>query len=188
MTGSRLILEAARTAAEAHAGQVRKGTRGAPYINHPIAVAHMVAGETDEPEVIAAALLHDVVEDTAVDAAALRARFGDRVAGLVAEVTDTEELADLPRPERKVRQAEHMVSASPAAQLIKIADQTSNLEDLAREPDAMAPAEHGEYRTGAIGVVNACRGASPALAARFERAVEAHEAAVAAIDGQEGGA
>jgi (p)ppGpp synthase/HD superfamily hydrolase len=181
MTDAELILEAARTAAEAHAGQLRKGTSGAPYINHPIAVARMVAGETEDATVIAAALLHDVVEETAIDAAALRARFGDRVAGLVAEVTDTPELEALSRRERKKRQAEHMSGASREARLIKLADQTSNLEDLAREPEAQDAADHEEYRMGAVGVVDRCRDASPALAARFEKAVAAHEAAVAAL-------
>ena len=182
MSNARLILDAARVAAEAHVGQLRKGTSGAPYINHPIAVAQMVASQTDDPEVIAAALLHDVVEDSNIDTGGLRAEFGDRVARFVCELTDAPELEALPRPERKRKQARHMADASPEAKLIKIADQTSNLEDLAREPEAWPPGDHADYRVGAQTVVTACRSASPSLAARFDRAAEAHARAVAAME------
>ncbi len=182
VSDARLIVDAARTAAEAHAGQLRKGTSGAPYINHPIAVAQMVAGETDDAEVIAAALLHDVVEDSETGVADLRSRFGARVAEIVAELSDDPEIEALPRPERKRLQAEHIAGASREAKLIKIADQTCNLEDLAREPAIWPPDDHANYRVGAQKVVDACRDVSTTLAARFDRAVEAHARAVQAME------
>jgi guanosine-3',5'-bis(diphosphate) 3'-pyrophosphohydrolase len=182
VTDAQLIVEAARTAAEAHSGQLRKGTSGAPYINHPIAVAQMVAGETGDAEVIAAALLHDVVEESETTVADLEAKFGARVARLVADLSDPPEMAALPRPERKRWQAAHIAKASREAQLVKIADQTSNLEDLTREPDVWPPETHAEYRVGAQQVVEACRAVSPTLAARFDQAVEAHARAAQALE------
>ena len=77
-----MIEEAAEFAREAHRGMFRKGTE-IPYIVHPIETAVIVASFTDDEEVIAAALLHDVVEDTDVTGEELEHRFGPRVAGLV---------------------------------------------------------------------------------------------------------
>ena len=78
-----LFEEAAHLAVDAHAGSVRKGD-GSPYVFHPFEVAAIVAGVSRDEEVIAAALLHDVVEDTSFSAEELRRRFGNRVADLVA--------------------------------------------------------------------------------------------------------
>ncbi len=134
---------------------------------------------TEDAEVIAAALLHDVVEDSDVTLGGLRATFGGRVAGIVGELTDPPETEGWPRARRKARQAEHMGSASVEARTIKIADQISNLEDLAREPDAETAESHAAYREGAVAVVASCRDACPALAARFDAACAAHAAATA---------
>lgn len=183
LTGPALILEAARVAADAHRDQTRKGTSGAPYIGHPIAVARMVAETTEDPEILAAALLHDVVEDSGATIADIRSTFGNRVAGIVEELTDPPETADWPRPARKARQAEHMKTASREARLVKIADQTANLEDLTREPAAMPPEGHDEYRAGALRVVEACRDDWPDAAARFDAAARAHAAVTGGAEG-----
>ena len=82
-----LFEEAAHLAVDAHAGSVRKGD-GSPYVFHPFEVAAIVAGVSRDEEVIAAALLHDVVEDTSFSAEELRRRFGNRVADLVASETE----------------------------------------------------------------------------------------------------
>ena len=74
-----MIEEAAAFAAQAHHGTFRKGTQ-IPYITHPMEAAVIVSGFTDDPEMIAAALLHDVVEDTGVTEEEIRERFGSRVA------------------------------------------------------------------------------------------------------------
>lgn len=172
-----LILRAAALAARAHAGQVRKGSGALPYVLHPLAVATMLAEAGADPDTVLAGILHDVIEDSDVTEAEIAREFGPRVAGLVAEVSDPPDWAGLPRPERKARQARHLAHASAAARMIKIADQTSNLTDLAQDPAGMTPAEHAEYREGAVGVVAACRGVSLGLEARFDAARHAHEAA-----------
>jgi guanosine-3',5'-bis(diphosphate) 3'-pyrophosphohydrolase len=83
----------------------------------------------DDPEVLAAAILHDTVEDTDATPRELMNLFGTRVAAIVAEVTDDKEL---PKLARKQAQVEHAASISTEAQLIKLADKLSNLRDVAR--------------------------------------------------------
>lgn len=73
-----MIRKAAEFAAKAHEGAVRKGSR-IPYIYHPMEAAVIVAQMTEDEEVIAAAYLHDVLEDTAVTAEQLEKEFGGRV-------------------------------------------------------------------------------------------------------------
>lgn len=158
-------------AARAHAGQTRKGRMGIPYVNHPIEVAAMVAeAGADEPVVIAA-VLHDVVEDSDVALGEIEAAFGAQVAAMVDALTDDPSWSDLPRPERKRRQAERVPGAPKAVRLIKIADQTSNLSDVAREPDAWGPAEARSYAESMRPVMDACRGTSAELEARFDAAL-----------------
>lgn len=82
-----MIEEAASFAAKAHQGVFRKGTE-IPYITHPMETAVIVSGFTDDPEMIAAALLHDVIEDAGVTKEELEARFGPRVAQLVANESE----------------------------------------------------------------------------------------------------
>jgi len=105
-----LIERAARFAAEAHAGQRRKYT-GEPYAEHPFRVAQMVAAVTADPCVVAAALLHDTVEDTPVSDSDIRRLFGDRVADLVAEVTDVSRPEDGNRKTRKALDRDHLARA-----------------------------------------------------------------------------
>ena len=69
-------------AAQAHAGMVRKGS-DTPYIVHPMEAAAIAATMTNDPEILAAAVLHDTVEDTGVSIADIRREFGDRVAAIV---------------------------------------------------------------------------------------------------------
>ena len=84
-----MIQKAALFAAKAHEGMIRKGSR-IPYIYHPMEVALIVAQMTDDPEVIAAAYLHDVLEDTSVTPEELEQNFGSRVLSFVmAESEDT---------------------------------------------------------------------------------------------------
>src|SRR3954451_4618933 len=95
------ILKAAAYAADKHRfGKPRKGADAAPYINHPLAVANLLASEAaiEDLVVLQAALLHDVVEDTPTPLSELALVFGEEVAGVVAEVTDDK---SLPKDERK---------------------------------------------------------------------------------------
>jgi (p)ppGpp synthase/HD superfamily hydrolase len=91
---SPLIRAAYGKASAAHAGQVRNGSGGLPYIEHPAAVAARLEDHGYGEEVLAAALLHDVVEDSETTVEELRAEFGDRVADLVAALSDDGSIED----------------------------------------------------------------------------------------------
>lgn len=95
-----LLIDAAAFAAERHRDQRRKDASASPYINHPLALARMLSVEAGvaDPVVIAAALLHDTIEDTETTEAELRERFGDEVTDVVLEVTDDK---SLPKARRK---------------------------------------------------------------------------------------
>jgi guanosine-3',5'-bis(diphosphate) 3'-pyrophosphohydrolase len=86
-----LVLKAAAFAAHKHRDQRRKDVKATPYINHPLAVAQALCeeGDVDDPIILAAALLHDTIEDTETTYVELRGQFGARIADIVAEVTDT---------------------------------------------------------------------------------------------------
>src|SRR6478672_2360566 len=85
---SPLVREALEVARKAHAGQIRNASGGRPYIDHPVAVAERLSEYLDGDELLAAALLHDVVEDSDLEVDDIRARCGDRVAELVAVLRD----------------------------------------------------------------------------------------------------
>jgi (p)ppGpp synthase/HD superfamily hydrolase len=91
---SPLIRAAYEKAGAAHSGQVRNGSGGLPYIEHPTAVAARLDRHGYGEEVVAAALLHDVVEDSETTVEELRDEFGDRVAELVAALSDDESIED----------------------------------------------------------------------------------------------
>src|SRR6185369_12298336 len=130
-----LVIRAVEFAAEKHRDQRRKDSDASPYINHPIALANVLANEGGvfDPEVLCAALLHDTLEDTATTRAELDAAFGARIRSIVEEVTDDK---SLPKAERKRLQIEHAASISREAQLVKLADKVCNLRDLAERPPA----------------------------------------------------
>lgn len=164
------LLEAVMFAAERHRNQRRKDAEASPYINHPIALAHLLAtvGEVEDLDVLRAAILHDTVEDTETSEAELRARFGDAVAGLVMEVTDDKAL---PKPRRKELQVEHAPHKSAGAALVKLADKTCNLQDIAAAPPADWPlARRQEYFDWAKRVVDALPPVSAPMLAAFNAA------------------
>jgi (p)ppGpp synthase/HD superfamily hydrolase len=181
MSDTVLLTRAALTAAEAHKGQTRKGGE-VPYVNHVLEVAHLVAEAGGTPEMVAAALLHDTVEDTEATEATIAAAFGPCIATLVAGLTDAPEWEALPREARKRRQADHMARAPRAVKRIKIADQTSNVRDVGRLPKGWEPAEARAYIAGAALVVDACRGADAGLEAAFDAARAEALATLDAID------
>jgi len=171
--GAILILRAASFAAKAHASQRRKGLAGIPYVNHVIEVAALVAETGGTDEEVAAALLHDVVEDSEVAIAEISDRFGAVVATLVSGLTDDPAWHGLPRTERKAAQAARLKDKPAAVRRIKIADQTANLRDIARDPHAWASGDALEYINCAKNVVEACRGLSVALEVEFDNALSA---------------
>ena len=113
------------TAAHAAVGQTRKYT-GEPYIVHPIEVASIVASVGGTEEMIAAALLHDVVEDTKVTNELITTMFGNDVGELVKWLTDVSRPVHGNRAFRKQMDREHIMHAPPAAKTIKLADLISN--------------------------------------------------------------
>ena len=164
-----LILRAARFAADKHRMQRRKDADASPYINHPIALADLLASEgIGDPAVLCAALLHDTIEDTDTSEQELRAAFGDEIAAVVMEVTDDK---TLPKKQRKQLQVEHARHASPRAKLVKLADKICNLRDVAATPPAdWSAARKAEYFDWAAEVVAGLRGSHPRLELLFDEA------------------
>lgn len=162
------VLRAAMFAAEKHKNQRRKDADASPYINHPIALAHVLANEggVNDVEVLCAALLHDTIEDTETTADELRMVFGEVVAGIVLEVSDDKSLS---KSERKRLQVEHAAQASPQAKLVKLADKICNLRDLLASPPADWSAERKQaYFEWAAQVVSGLRGVNSELELVFD--------------------
>lgn len=118
------------SAAHAAVGQVRKYT-GEPYIVHPREVAAMVASFGGDDAMIAAAWLHDVVEDTEVTLDEVRYYFGDDVADLVYWLTDVSKPEDGNRATRKEMDRQHTAQAPGRAQTVKCCDLISNTQSIA---------------------------------------------------------
>lgn len=116
-------------AKEKHEGQVRKYTHD-PYIWHPLAVAAKLRSYGFRGNIIAAALLHDVVEDTDTTISDIRQHFNADVTKLVFEVSDISVSADGNRATRKKIDAEHAGRASADGQNIKLADIIDNVKDI----------------------------------------------------------
>lgn len=132
-----MIIEAIALAKKAHAGQTRKFT-GEPYIVHPARVAMAVSllGYADE-EMVAAAWLHDVLEDTTTTYAQIVSHTSDSVYRLVKELTfDEANLSSLTYEQKKQVQNAHTAQASRRAKSIKILDRLDNLEDFARSVES----------------------------------------------------
>lgn len=165
-----LILKALDFAAVKHRDQRRKDAQASPYINHPIALANVLVreGGLSDPVVLAAALLHDTLEDTQTTASELRAAFGDEITRVVEEVTDDKRLL---KAERKRLQIEHAATISREARLVKLADKICNVRDMATHPPAKWDlARRREYFEWAKAVVDRMRGVHPGLERRFDEA------------------
>ena len=129
------LLAAISFAAHKHRAQRRKDAEASPYINHPLALAHVLAteGGVADLKTLMAAVLHDTVEDTETSYDELVEQFGKTVADVVMEVTDDKNLS---KADRKRRQVEHAPHRSKRAALVKLADKTCNLRDVAHNPPA----------------------------------------------------
>ena len=124
-----MIHEAAVFAAKAHQGAVRKGGT-IPYITHPLDTAVIVSCITEDEELIAAALLHDTVEDGGVTCREIEEQFGPRVAGLVAGESEDKTKS---WKERKGATIERMKQAGTDERILALADKLSNLRNTARD-------------------------------------------------------
>jgi (p)ppGpp synthase/HD superfamily hydrolase len=120
-----LVRRAYVFAEAAHRGQRRKDGRA--FIDHPVRVARLLASRGYDEEVLAAGLLHDVVEDTTVTLSEVKERFGARVAELVGCVTENHRL---PATERKRAYRDRLRRSPHAARAICAADKVCNLADL----------------------------------------------------------
>ena len=134
---SDLVQKAKAFATLAHEGQVRKYT-GVPYIVHPIEVMEIVRTVKHDDTMLAAALLHDVVEDTDCTLDDIHAEFGENVASLVASLTDVSKPEDGNRKTRKAKDRANIGAGSPAAQTVKLADLISNSLDIAKNDPGFA--------------------------------------------------
>ncbi|GEM_PF-214165 len=124
---SPLVKRAFTFARHRHKGQLRKGD-SLPFITHPLAVARLLAKARLPEEVVAAGLLHDVLEDTDATVREVKSRFGPRVAGLVQEVTEPAKV--FAWEERKAAYLKHLKAASPGAMAISCADKLHNTNSL----------------------------------------------------------
>lgn len=130
-----LLNKAIIFAVKAHEGQLRKGTH-IPYILHPLEAAAIVGTMTTDDEVIAGAVLHDVVEDTNTTVEAIAEMFGGRVAALVASESENkreDKPAQCTWKIRKQETLEHLKIATIDAKMIALGDKLSNIRAIYRD-------------------------------------------------------
>src|SRR5688572_10506498 len=132
-TSKDLVARAREFAIRAHAsiGHRRKYTQ-LPYDVHLANVAEIVSSVTNDPEMIAAAWLHDVVEDTPVTLEDVQSQFGEGVAELVEWLTDVSRPEDGNRAKRKTTVRAHLAQASSRAKTVKLADVIDNARDISK--------------------------------------------------------
>lgn len=171
----RMIASAFAFAARAHAGQKREDM-GDDYINHLAEVAGALADHHPfDPFLVTAGILHDTVEDTAVTNDDIRRQFGPEVADIVFEVTDP---PGMKKAARRARQVDHVATASRSARLLKLADKTSNVAELADAPKKRRSSARTirSYVNWSRDVVAHCRGLDEQLEAAFDAAASRAEA------------
>ena len=169
-----VLLKAVAFAADKHRTQRRKDADASPYINHPIALANVLANEGGVTDVVvlSAAVLHDTIEDTNTTAEELTAIFGAKITATVLDVTDDK---SLDKHDRKQRQIEHAPHISKEAKLVKLADKICNLRDILAAPPAdWSPERKQGYFDWAAKVVAGVRGGHPELEAVFDGLLARH--------------
>lgn len=158
------------TAAHAAVGQTRK-YGGEPYINHPLEVMDILRRYASWPvsdEQLAAAALHDVVEDTRVTIELIRETFGDVVASLVDDLTDVSRPEDGNRRVRKEIDRQHTANAGPASKSVKLADLISNGRSIVPNDPGFARV----YLREKAAILDVCHDADPGLLAEARRTLE----------------
>lgn len=175
MSDTALILKALEFAAARHRRQFRKGSDRTPYINHPIQVASLLANEAGETDtaLLAAAILHDVIEDTVESVneknkliSLIGNMFGKEIISLTLEVTDDK---TLDKQERKRLQVEHASTRSLNAKKLKIADKIMNLRDITdNPPEGWSLSRISDYLDWAENVVAGLRGVNEKLEDLFD--------------------
>ncbi|MEK7109090.1 MAG: HD domain-containing protein [Patescibacteria group bacterium] len=176
MEGAELIEKAKSFAFRAHEGHTRNDKDNNPYIVHPEEVAGLVAQSGGSAQEVAAAWLHDTVEDTPTTIEDIRREFGEEVATIVHGLTDLPEFEALPLAERKAKQAERVRTESVSVRRIKLADQSSNVKTVGAKVFLDMQGDRAlAYVRGAKSIADECKGISPFLDSLFQ---ERYEAAV----------
>ncbi len=138
--GLSILDEAIVFAVNAHSGYMRKGSK-IPYILHPLEAAAIVAAITEDERVIAAAVLHDVVEDTYVTIEEVNEKFGCFVAGLVAAETENKREGESKEETWRIRKQETidhlMYSPSREVKILTLGDKLSNMRAIYKDHKAV---------------------------------------------------
>lgn len=169
-------MQALDFAAERHSAQRRKGPDAAPYVNHLIEVATLVAnvGQVDDVEVLIAAVLHDVLEDTPTSADEVTERFGARVCRFVQALSDDK---SLPRKRRREITLEELPEMEELVKVIKLADLSSNIKLL---PPNWSEDRKLEYLEWSERAATICSSACQALSDFYWQRARATRAALEA--------
>jgi guanosine-3',5'-bis(diphosphate) 3'-pyrophosphohydrolase len=169
------VIRAIEFAAERHSGQTRKGNTNSPYINHPIKVVSLLLRFREEDsELLSAAALHDIIEDTAKGEqeiieleAIIKKEFGSKVLSIVQEVSDDKQL---PFYERKEKQIKDTTYLSNDAKKIKIADKICNITDIKKDPPVgWSKNRKNKYLEWAKKVIQGASGVNKELESYFEK-------------------
>jgi len=164
-------------ALRAHAGQVRKGQEGVPYVVHPLHVGLLLSRHGFGNDVVAAGILHDVVEDSDIGLPEIEAALGKRIAALVAEVSEDKSLS---WEQRKQHTIDALASMSPGARAVTAADKVHNLADLRALLAARGPETWKLFRRGRGPTLDYYRRVHERLAALFPHALTDEIAALLA--------
>lgn len=174
--GNRPLITTARLLAfEAHKGILMQNEDGdvRPQTVHLQEVADLVWASGGSDEEIAAAWLHDSLEDTSLTHEEIVMHCGETVASIVHGLTDYDEWTGLPVLERKSLQAARIQGESESVRRVKLCDQTSNVRAVAlSRPLSMTPEECAGYVEGARRITEYCRGINPLLDGLFDAAYQ----------------
>ncbi|MFW6390171.1 MAG: HD domain-containing protein [Halanaerobiales bacterium] len=177
MTNLTKIFSALNFAAQRHREQKRKGDKNTPYINHPISVVTVLTQHREfDDNLLAAAALHDVIEDTACTqeeillvSDIIAEKFGKKVLKIVTEVTDNK---NLHYKERKRLQVINTPYLGIDAKKIKIADKICNIQDLMDDPPGWPNDRKIAYLEWAMKVIEGARGVNKSLEKYFDDTIK----------------
>ena len=169
------IFDAAVFAAEKHQGAVRKNSQHSPYITHPLLVSKAIyqIGKIEETTILAAAILHDTIEDTKTTRVEIKKRFGENVLSIVLEVTDDK---SLPKMTRKGLQIHHALDLSYEARIVKLADKLVNCRDILNNPpEDWSLQRRQNYIQWGADVIYKIRGTNQGLESAFDQVMRKAE-------------
>ncbi|TSC85836.1 MAG: hypothetical protein G01um10148_744 [Parcubacteria group bacterium Gr01-1014_8] len=183
MSSARIVQKAEEYATEAHAGQFLKNKSAESFIEHPRRVVKLVEISVATDDELAAAWLHDIVEDTPVTLEDIEREFGAVITEMVDGLTDPPHFAGNPNDIRKKWQAERVKDKGKSVKRIKVADQTVNSAMMGFDPPIGWSPEHRRiYVEGARWIAEECIGVSEYLDRLF---AETYEKVIKAIEADE---